>query len=300
MISIINYNLKRMVRTAWFPLTSSNCLRLLPTGVVLAAAMSIAAPNVAADEVTLGSAANYAVLAGSTITSTGSTIINGGNVGVSPGTAITGFPPAVITPPYTADAADTAALNAQYDLLIASGVAAGLVPNQILTGQDLGGMTLTPGVYHFDSSAQLTGTLTLNNEGNPDAVFVFQIGSTLTTASNSLVVSINDPSMPGNTIFWQVGTSATLGTGATFEGNILASTSITANSGGAIDGRLLAETGAVTLDDTTLWTPPAEVQGSGGSPVPDHGSTLLLLSLGLVAVFAFGHRAHLGHRMGLG
>jgi hypothetical protein len=243
-------------------------------------------------DVNLGTANNFAVLAGSAITSTGASVINGGNVGLSPGTAITGFPPATITPPYTTHLADAVALQAQNDLIAAYNSAAGLAPNQILTGQDLGGLTLTPGVYFFASSAQLTGVLTLNNEGNPDAVFVFQIGSTLTTASDSSIVTINDGPIPGLipgiSVFWQIGSSATLGTDTDFEGNVLANTSITANTGATVDGRLLAENGAVTLDDNTITAPPAEV--IGGTPVPDRTSTLLLLGCSCATLCSFRRR----------
>jgi type VI secretion system secreted protein VgrG len=212
-------------------------------------------PPAKAGTVDLGTAGDFAVLAGTTVTNTGSSVINGGDVGVSPGTALTGFPPGSITPPYTMHAGDAVAAQAQNDLTTAYNAAAGLAPTQDLTGQDLGGRTLTPGVYFFSSSAQLTGTLTLNDEGNPNAQFVFQIGSTLTTASNSSVVTINDggSTMPGCTVFWQVGSSATLGTGTAFEGHILALTSITMNTGANIlDGSALARNGAVTLDDNTI------------------------------------------------
>jgi len=129
----------------------------------------------------------------------------------------------------------------------------------MLTGQDLGGLTLTPGVYCFTSSAQLTGTLTLNAQGNANAVFIFKMGSTLTTASNSSVVMINGGS-PCN-VFWQVGSSATLGTTTSFIGNILALTSITLTTNATVNGRALARNGAVTLDSNTVTaacaTPPA-------------------------------------------
>ncbi len=203
--------------------------------------------------ITLGTAGDFAVLAGTTVTNTGPSVIDGGNVGVSPGSAITGFPPGSVVPPYTFHAADAVALQAENDLTTAYNAAAGLAPTQNLTGQDLGGLTLVPGVYFFSSSAQLTGTLTLNAQGDPDAQFVFQIGSTITTASNSSVVTINGGLMPGCDVFWQVGSSATLGTGTAFEGHILALTSITMTTGATIqDGSALARNGAVTLDTNTI------------------------------------------------
>lgn len=206
-----------------------------------------------ASPIDLGTAGNFAVLAGTTVTNTGPTVIDGGNVGVSPGTAITGFPPGTVVPPFITESANAATLQAQNDLTTAYNAAAGLAPTQDLTGQNLGGLTLLPGVYFFSSSAQLTGTLTLDDLGDPNAQFVFQIGSTLTTASNSSVVSINGGPMPGCTVFWQVGSSATLGTGTAFEGHILALTSITMNTGATmLDGSALARNGAVTLDSNTI------------------------------------------------
>ena len=121
----------------------------------------------------LGTAGNFAVLAGSTVTNTGPSVIDGGDVGVSPGSAITGFPPGIMAPPFTMHAADAVALQAQTDLTTAYNAAAGLAPTQDLTGQDLGGLTLTPGVYFFSSSAQLTGTLTLNDSGRPECAIRF-------------------------------------------------------------------------------------------------------------------------------
>jgi type VI secretion system secreted protein VgrG len=223
------------------------------TLILLAIAGLVGFPTQARATVVLNTAGNFAVLAGSTVTNTGSSVINGGNVGVSPGSAITGFPPGVIATPFTTHAADAAALQAQKDLTTAYSVAAALTPTQTLTGQDLGGLMLTPGVYFFSSAAQLTGTLTLNDQGDPNAQFVFQIGSTLTTATSSLVVTINGGSAPGSTVFWQVGTSATLGTGTAFEGHILALTSITLDTGATIlDGSALASNGAVTLDGNSI------------------------------------------------
>src|SRR5581483_8601927 len=140
----------------------------------------------AATAPSLGTAINFAVLGGSSVTNTGATVVNG-NLGVSPGSAITGFPPGIVVPPGTIHAADAVAGGAQSDTTIAYNALAGQPCDFNLTGQDLGGLTLIPGVYCFSTSAQLTGTLTLNAQGNPDAVFIFQIGSALTTASNSSV-----------------------------------------------------------------------------------------------------------------
>ncbi len=223
------------------------------TSLLLAVAACAACTISARGAILLGTAGDFAVLAGSTVTNTGPSVIDGGHVGVSPGTAVTGFPPGIVVPPYTIHAADAVALQAQNDLTTAYNQAAGLPMTQDLTGQDLGGLTLLPGVYFFSSSAQLTGTLTLNNLGDPNAEFVFQIASTLTTASNSSVVTINGGEPSGCSVFWQVGSSATLGTGTDFEGHILALTSISLNTGASIlNGSALARNGAVTLDDNHI------------------------------------------------
>ncbi len=199
--------------------------------------------------VDLGTADAFAVLGGSTVTNTGATTIHG-NLGVSPGSSITGFPPGLVTGG-TTHAADAVAMQAQNDLTTAFNMAAGEPCGNVLTGQDLGGLTLTPGVYCFASSAQLTGILTLNALGDPNAVFVFQIGSSLSTASNSSVVFTNGGQ--GDSVFFQVGSSATLGTNTAFAGNILALTSITLTTGSTINcGRALARNGAVTLDTNNV------------------------------------------------
>ncbi len=197
----------------------------------------------------LGTAADFAVLAGSAVTNTGATVVSG-DLGLWPGTAssVTGFPPGSITG--TLHAGNAVAMQAQSDLTVAYNNAAGQACGTVLTGTDLGGLTLAPGVYCFSTSAQLTGTLTLDAQGNPDAVFIFQIGSTLTTASNAAVNMINGGD--GCRVYWQVGTSATLGTGTAFAGNILALSSITATTGASASGRLLARNGAVTLDTNAV------------------------------------------------
>jgi type VI secretion system secreted protein VgrG len=202
----------------------------------------------------LGSADSFGVLGASTVTSAGTagTVING-DLGVSPGSAITGFPPGIVHG--TIYKADGVAQQAQADALTAYNTLAGEAIDQNLTGQNLGGLILTSGVYKFDSSAQLTGALTLSGNG----LFVFQIGSTLTTAAggynNPLSSVVLEDGAQACQVFWQVGSSATIGTYADFVGTILALTSITATTGATVDGRLLALTGAVTLDDNVITVP---------------------------------------------
>ncbi len=221
---------------------------IIPIAALLAAPGAMASPS-AQTAPGLGSAASFAVLGGQTVTNTGPTTING-DLGVSPGTAITGFPPGIVTGGAT-HAADAVALQAQSDVTTAYDALAGQACTGHLTGRDLGGMTLTSGVYCFSSSAQLTGELTLDAEGNSNAVFIFQIGSKLTTASNSSVRMINGGS--DCNVFWQVGSSATLGTTTAFKGSILALTSIALNNGASIvSGRALARNGAVTMDNNKV------------------------------------------------
>jgi hypothetical protein len=196
--------------------------------------------------VDLKTAANFAVLGGQTVTNTGPTVISG-DLGVSPGSAVTGFPPGVVTG--TAHAADATAAQGQVDLTAAYNDAAGRTATGTVSG-DIGGDTLGPGVYAASSSLGITGTLTLDGGGDPNAVFIFQIGSTLTTASSSVVSLINGAQACN--VFWQVGSSATLGTNSTFSGNILALTSITVTTGTNIFGRALARNGSVTLDSNVI------------------------------------------------
>ncbi len=192
----------------------------------------------------LGTADNFAVLAGSTVTSSGASIVSG-SLGVSPGSSVTGFPPGIVNGG-TIHTADAIAAQAESDVTTAYNFLTTRPFTQDLTGQDLGGKTLKPGVYHFDSSAGLTGNLKLNAQGKSDALFVFQIGSTLTTASSSTVTLLNPGSNEG--VFWQVGSSATLGDSSAFQGNILALTSISMDPFANIScGRALARNGAVTM-----------------------------------------------------
>jgi hypothetical protein len=213
----------------------------------------------------LGTAGSFAVLGASTVTNTGPTTLTG-NLGVSPGSSITGLGSITITG--TVHQADAVAHQAQVDSTTAFNGLAAMPVTADLTGQNLGGLTLTPGVYRFDSASQLTGTLDLNAQGNNNAFWVFQIGSALTTASGSSVVVTNFGSNGGSDdgVFWQVGSSATLGTTTSFEGNILAQASVTLDTASTIlNGRALALTGAVTMDTNVLSNVcPIGGPGNGG------------------------------------
>ena len=217
------------------------------TVLVFSAVGPASARSLSATAPGLGVATSFSVLGASTVTNTGVSVVNG-DLGVSPGTAVTGFPPGIVIG--TTHAADAVAATAQADALTAYLDLAGQGCNFDLTGQDLGGMTLLPGVYCFSSSAQLTGDVTLDGQGNPAAVWVFQIGTTLTTASAAKVLLTNGAS--ACSVYWQIGTSATLGTGTAFAGNILANTSTTLTSGASLVGRAFALNGAVVLDDNAI------------------------------------------------
>lgn len=233
-----------------------------------------ASPALAATSPTLGNAQSYGVLGGQTVTNTGPTIVNG-DLGVSPGTAVTGFPPGIVYGTiYTADAA----LPAQSDVTTAYNALAGQACDSDLTGQDLGGLTLTPGVYCFSSEAQLTGTLTLDALGDPNAVWVFQIVSKLTTAPGSSVVVTNGGQ--DCNVFWQVGSSATLDTTTDFVGNILALTSISLNTGADVSGRALARNGEVTMDTNVITR---SICRGPPPPIPEL-PTFLLMSTGIVGL----------------
>jgi hypothetical protein len=222
-----------------------------PTEIVGAAQSAVGGP-------TLGVAASFLVLGGSTVTNTGPTTIMG-DLGVAPGLAITGFPPGLVVGGAT-HAGDATALQAQSDVTAAYTVLAGDPCAHDLTGKDLGGLTLTQGVYCFSSEAQLTGNLVLDAQGDAGAVFIFQIGSTLTTGSNASVVFTNGGQ--DCRAFWQIGSSATLGTDTVFAGSILALTSITLNTGASVSGRALARNGAVTMDDNHVFSTTCVASGT--------------------------------------
>jgi hypothetical protein len=252
--------------------------RAFITIVGVTALLGAAAQVSAQTAPTLGTAQSYAILAGSTVTNTGPSVI-GGDLGLSPGTAVTGFPPGTVVGG-AIHAADAAALSAQNSLTTAYNSVASQACTQDLTGQDLGGKTLTPGVYCFSTSAALTGTLTLNAQGNAAAVFIFKMGSTLTTASGSSVVMTNGGSQCN--VFWQVGSSATIGTSTAFAGNILALTSISVTTSASVIGRTLARNGAVTLDSNNI-TP--STCAAAPTPVPTLPQAFLfLMALGLAGI----------------
>ncbi len=229
-------------------------------GASLTAALASTAPG-------LGAATSFAVLAHTTVTNDpGFPTLISGDLGVSPGTAVTGFPPGTIVNG-TEHSADLLASSAQNDLTTAYNIAASSPCNFNKTNQNLGGLTLTPGTYCQTTAPTLTGTLTLSGNG----IFIFQIGSTLVTAPGA-TVSLTNGAQPCN-VFWQVSSSATLDTTTTFVGTIMALTDIQLKTGASIiAGRALAQTGAVTLDTNQITAPTtcnaATVSGPTATPTP--------------------------------
>jgi hypothetical protein len=250
--------------------------RMLTVGLVvlglistmLFASSAFAAPAT----VGLGSAASFSVLGGSTVTNTGPTTMFG-DLGLSPGSSVTGAPH-VLGQTHVDDAV---AIGAKNDLTTAYNDAAGR-PTNGSAGTDLAGQTFTAGVRTASSSLLLSsGSVTLDAQGDPNAVFIFQIGSTLTTGSATTVLLVN--AAQACNVFWQVGSSATLGTGTRFVGTIMASATITANTAATIHGRLLAQTAAVNLDTNTITTSncASSVTGNGGgteTTTPTEANTL--------------------------
>ncbi|HEY3407339.1 MAG TPA: ice-binding family protein [Propionicimonas sp.] len=244
MRSRIIHPLQPSRRSSLLSLVSLPCLILAGAAIALTPATQPA--FAIGSSIGLGTTGPYSVLAGQTVTNTGPSALSG-SVGVHPGTAVVGFPPGKVGG--AIHAADAQALQAKADLKTAYDEAAGQ-PADATVGAQLGGRTLVPGVYKAPSSTTITGSLTLDAKGDPGAVFIFQIGAGLTTASSSSIVLLNDAQSCH--VFWQVGTSATLGTSTRFVGTIMALTSISLKTGARIEGRALARNGSVTLDNNVL------------------------------------------------
>lgn len=252
--------MKRPIRAARL-LSAASIALTLAIGV---AATGVTANAAGPNSVGLGTANSFAILAGAGITNTGPTTVNG-DVGTYATTTESGFGSVTISG--TNHSGDAVTQGAKTDLTTAYGVAAGSGPTSPVAA-DLGGQTLAPGTYNSASSLSLTGVLTLS--GGSTDVWIFQAGSTLTTASGSSVV-FSGGAQACN-VFWQIGSSATLGTGSNFKGTILALTSITATTGAVIEGRLLARNGAVTLDTNTITRSDCRAVAVA-TPVPTFGPT---------------------------
>ena len=246
---------------------ASSASAFVATAIVAAAVLSFgsAAGAATSPAVPMGTARNYSVLGASTVTNTGSSVLHL-NLGVSPGTAITGFPPGLVVPPANTNRANAVAAQAQADLTAAYLNAAGRSIDATTTS-NLANKHLLAGVYAGPSKSalSLTGPLVLDGAGDPSSVFIFQTNSTLVTASASTVELINGAQACN--VFWQVGSSATLGSGSVFAGNIMALASVTVNNGVTVHGRALARTGAVTLINDRFLTPTCAVTPEA-SPAP--------------------------------
>ena len=211
--------------------------------------------TLAASQCSYGRAECFVILAATEISNTGPTIVSAGNMGISPGarSEISGFGPGLVLPPFTIVGPQAETINAHIDATAVFNCFANLpsVPADNLSGMDLGTIgTLIPSVYTFDTQAELTGTLILDGQGNPNAVFVFQIGTSLITGTAAQVVLSNGAQ--ASNVHWQVGSSATLGTSSQFQGNIVAGISITLVSSTSQNGKLLARNGAVVLDTNVV------------------------------------------------
>jgi Ice-binding-like len=221
----------------------------------------------------LGSAVNFEVLASSTVTSSGATVVEGGNLGLYPGTSVTGFPPGTVVSPATEQITTPSADQAEIDAMTAYNYFQALPPGT--TVSELAGLTFTPGLYTASSTLDLSvgGTVILNGQGNPNAQFIFQVGSGLTINSGASII-LENGTLARNVIF-VVGSSATIGTSAVVNGDIVALASVSLGTGAAMVGRAIALTGAVTLLDNAM-TAPAQA-----SPVPPIGTSSIPATIGL-------------------
>ncbi len=242
--------------------------RLVFPIAILVAALVLPPVGLAAAPPDLGTAADYAIVANTTITNTGVSVIDGNLALVGP--SVTGLA-GVVTG--RSDIGNAAAARAEADVLSAHQDATGAGPATDMSGVDLGGKTLSPGTYHFGSSAALHGTLTLDGGGASNATFIFQIGSTLTTGTGARVRLINGAD--GCAVFWAVGSSATIGTGTSLQGNLMALVSITMTTGATIGvgggrngGRAFAQNGAVTLDTNVIIAPTGPCNAPAPTPKP--------------------------------
>ncbi|HTJ79633.1 MAG TPA: ice-binding family protein [Rariglobus sp.] len=243
------------------------------TALFLAAAVACAGNQLAAQTViNLGTAESFAVLGGASVVNTGNTVLFG-DLGVSPGATISGFTPGIVVGG-SIYINDTVAIQAHNDATTAYDQLVGLTPTDDLTGQDLGGLTLTPGVYFYSAAAGLTGTLTLDGLNQADTLFVFQIGSTLTTGVSAFNL-INGAT--ADNVWFQVGSSSTLGAGTAFEGTIIAHDSDNLITGVSVLGRVIALNATVTLDTNTI------------TAIPEPGVTVLIFSA-LVTLAVIGRR----------
>lgn len=254
--------------------TGARGINRLFTGIAFATAMIVTPHDALAMAVDLGAAGNFAALAGSGITFSGSGMTTlTGDIGSSPTPSITGLANLILTG--NNHAGDAITQQAKLDLATAYTTAAGRTPTLSYGAIfDLGGLTLTPGVYNGSSSFGITGVLTLDAQNNSDAIWIFQAGSTLTAAKNSKVLLVNGAK--AENVIWLAGSSATLNTEAYFTGTILAQTSISLDTGATVMGGLLAQTGAVTFNGNTVMVP--------------EGSTVQLLVLGMVGLLTHRRR----------
>ncbi len=242
-------------------------------GISLVTGLMLLASDGLGMAVELGSAGNFGALAGSGISFGGVTTTITGDIGSSPTPTITGLANLILVGEN--HLGDAITVQAKADLAAAYASAAGATPTMLYGAIfDLGGLTLNPGVYNGSSSLGITGNLTLDANGNADAIWIFQAGSTLTAATGSKIILVNGAR--AENIVWQVGSSATLNTDAYFTGTILALTSISLDTGASVLGGLLAQNGAVTFNGNTVMVPEA--------------NTVSMLALGLMALLVVKRR----------